>query len=83
MNQDICSSGLAGVLSFPRNIDKNIYVLNQFLGDLTLHIHLDSRLSPLAVNDSQLQNLPLTYILTCQYDILRDDGLMTASKCWR
>lgn len=40
---------------------------------------MDSRLSPSAVNDSQLHNLPLTYILARQYDILRDDGLIYVS----
>lgn len=41
---------------------------------------LDSKLSPLTVNDSQLQNLPLTYILTCECDFLRDYGLMYISQ---
>ncbi|XP_032081065.1 arylacetamide deacetylase-like [Thamnophis elegans] len=41
---------------------------------------LDPRLAPLLVEDIKLQGLPLTYVLTCQYDILRDDGIIYVSR---
>ncbi|KAF1582329.1 Arylacetamide deacetylase, partial [Eudyptes moseleyi] len=41
---------------------------------------LDPRAAPLLVSDAQLRRLPLTYILTCQYDVLRDDGVMYARR---
>ncbi|XP_032081058.1 arylacetamide deacetylase-like isoform X1 [Thamnophis elegans] len=41
---------------------------------------LDPRLAPLLVEDIKLWGLPLTYVLTCQYDVLRDDGIMYVSR---
>ncbi|XP_006901613.1 PREDICTED: arylacetamide deacetylase-like 2 [Elephantulus edwardii] len=41
---------------------------------------MDSRALPLLANDLLLQNLPPAYILTCQYDLLRDDGLMYVTR---
>lgn len=41
---------------------------------------LDPRVAPLLVSDDRLRQLPLTYILTCQYDVLRDDGFMYAQR---
>ncbi|KAG3270887.1 arylacetamide deacetylase [Ictidomys tridecemlineatus] len=41
---------------------------------------LDVRVAPLLAADSKLWDLPLTYLVTCQYDILRDDGFMYARR---
>ncbi|KAM4772244.1 neutral cholesterol ester hydrolase 1 [Rhinophrynus dorsalis] len=37
---------------------------------------LDQRASPLIAHQERLQQLPKTYILTCEHDVLRDDGIM-------
>lgn len=41
---------------------------------------LDVRAAPLLADDSKLHKLPLTYVLTCQYDVLRDDGIMYVTR---
>ena len=66
----------------PEEYKKNHVYTEPIIGKLnpSYSILLDSRLSPLAANESQLRNLPLTYILTCEHDILRDDGLMYVSR---
>ncbi|XP_004716048.1 arylacetamide deacetylase-like 2 [Echinops telfairi] len=66
----------------PEKFKKNHVYTEPILGRYGF-IHseiIDPRLSPLVVNDIQLQNLPLTYILTCEHDIVRDDGLMYATR---
>lgn len=40
----------------------------------------DPRASPLLVPDTDLRSLPKAYILTCEYDVLRDDGIMYATR---
>ncbi|CAL8352911.1 unnamed protein product [Lota lota] len=40
----------------------------------------DPRASPLLVPDSALRSLPKAYVLTCEYDVLRDDGVMYATR---
>uniref|UniRef100_A0A8D0B7A8 Arylacetamide deacetylase n=1 Tax=Salvator merianae TaxID=96440 RepID=A0A8D0B7A8_SALMN len=41
---------------------------------------LDPRAAPMLVDDTKLHGLPLTYVITCQHDVLRDDGIMYASR---
>ncbi|XP_067394368.1 arylacetamide deacetylase-like [Emydura macquarii macquarii] len=41
---------------------------------------LDPRAAPLLVDDTKLLGLPMTYVLTCQHDVLRDDGIMYVSR---
>ncbi|XP_074009731.1 arylacetamide deacetylase [Numenius arquata] len=41
---------------------------------------LDTRAAPLLASDARLRGLPLAYILTCEHDVLRDDGIMYAER---
>lgn len=41
---------------------------------------LDRRAAPLLAAEAQLRGLPPTYILTCEHDVLRDDGVMYATR---
>lgn len=41
---------------------------------------LDVRAAPLLASSAQLRRLPLTYVLTCGHDVLRDDGVMYAAR---
>ncbi|XP_041668773.1 neutral cholesterol ester hydrolase 1a [Cheilinus undulatus] len=41
---------------------------------------LDVRSSPLLAGPEVLAKCPRTYVLTCEYDVLRDDGLMYARR---
>ncbi|NWV85030.1 AAAD deacetylase, partial [Dasyornis broadbenti] len=41
---------------------------------------LDVRASPLLASEARLRRLPPAYILTCEHDVLRDDGVMYAAR---
>ncbi|XP_062034481.1 arylacetamide deacetylase-like 2 [Lepus europaeus] len=66
----------------PEKFRKNHVYTEPILGRLnpSYPALTDSRLSPLIDEDSQLRKLPLTYIVTCQHDILRDDGLIYVTR---
>lgn len=44
------------------------------------HILLDPYFSPLLASDSDLKRFPKSYVLTTEYDVLRDDGYMVARR---
>ena len=37
---------------------------------------VDPYVAPMLADDAALENLPYTYIMTCGYDVIRDDGIM-------
>ncbi|KAK6478640.1 neutral cholesterol ester hydrolase 1-like isoform X1 [Huso huso] len=41
---------------------------------------LDVRAAPLIADEDVLKLLPQTYVLTCEHDVLRDDGIMYARR---
>ncbi|XP_051041860.1 neutral cholesterol ester hydrolase 1 [Phodopus roborovskii] len=68
----------------PPSIRKNYKPVIQTTGDarITQEIPqlLDATSSPLIADEEVLQDLPKTYILTCEHDVLRDDGIMYAKR---
>ncbi|XP_059120682.1 arylacetamide deacetylase-like 2 [Peromyscus eremicus] len=66
----------------PERFKKNHVYTEPILGKLNASYPalVEDRLSPLLASDSQLQSLPLTYIVTCEHDLLRDDGLMYVTR---
>lgn len=43
-------------------------------------VFLDIRAAPLLADGAVLSHTPKAYIMTCEYDVLRDDGLMYAQR---
>ncbi|CAO2613587.1 Neutral cholesterol ester hydrolase 1 [Lemmus lemmus] len=68
----------------PSSIKKNYKPVVQTTGDarITQEIPqlLEAASSPLIADQEVLQRLPKTYILTCEHDVLRDDGIMYAKR---
>ncbi|XP_072306495.1 neutral cholesterol ester hydrolase 1-like [Eucyclogobius newberryi] len=43
-------------------------------------VFLDVRAAPLLADDAVLSRTPRAYVLTCEFDVLRDDGMMYARR---
>ncbi|XP_051012949.1 neutral cholesterol ester hydrolase 1 [Acomys russatus] len=68
----------------PASIRKHYKPVVQTTGDARIIQEmpqlLDAASSPLIADQEVLQGLPKTYILTCEHDVLRDDGVMYAKR---
>ena len=70
----------------PKDIQGNIedrvpdFTGNKTLSDAIEHIMLDPRFAPLMSSDEELALLPPTYILTAEFDVLRDDSFLAAGR---
>ncbi|KAG8511465.1 Neutral cholesterol ester hydrolase 1 [Galemys pyrenaicus] len=68
----------------PASITKNYKPVMQTTGNARIIKEipqlLDARSAPLIADQKVLQHLPKTYILTCEHDVLRDDGIMYAKR---
>ncbi|XP_078267087.1 neutral cholesterol ester hydrolase 1-like [Rhinoraja longicauda] len=68
----------------PQSFRKNFKPVVQIMGSpqviKELPALLDPRAAPLIADKKILQLLPRAYILTCELDILRDDGIMYAKR---
>ncbi|XP_043558140.1 neutral cholesterol ester hydrolase 1-like isoform X3 [Chiloscyllium plagiosum] len=68
----------------PQSLIKNYKPVIQVMGSpqviKALPALLDPRAAPLIADKGILQLLPRAYILTCEHDILRDDGIMYAKR---
>ncbi|KAG9494074.1 hypothetical protein GDO78_001748 [Eleutherodactylus coqui] len=68
----------------PLSFKKNYKPLIQSIGNPSIVQQVpalfDPRVSPLIAHKETLQKLPKTYILTCEHDVLRDDGTMYVKR---
>ena len=63
-----------------RRMDKPTTFGDSKLSSKYEDILLDPSFAPLMADDKDLAGLPLTYVLTAGYDVLRDDGLIYAQR---
>ncbi|XP_055038201.2 neutral cholesterol ester hydrolase 1 [Misgurnus anguillicaudatus] len=68
----------------PVAVQKNFKPVEPLQGDPKLHemlpALLDVRISPLLAEQEVLKVVPPAFIMTCEHDVLRDDGLMYAKR---